>query len=173
MYILDSLLCRFRGIYRRPFCSRAVPMGILNMCWSRTVYQLFPWFLCGTLFVLLETNHGLFARNHGGLYFNHMFMYICLFLTFTLSKSQSVADRREFLKPETMYTVMAWRFPFRFFFSAFFRAIPRVLSPQSACNSFVLVIIHLAFLLCSFRTYIWLQNCFVSFASGCCGAFSS
>ena len=42
--------------------------------------------------------------------------YSCFFKASTLLKNQSVMYEREFLKPESMYAIMTWGFPIRYFF---------------------------------------------------------
>ena len=107
--------------------------------------------------------------NQVGLSFSHSFRYICFFWASIHFKSQSIMDRSKFLKPESMYTVMAWDFPFWHFFSVALSKCSCICTSGPTLisyNSFSMLFIHLAFLLCSFHSsHILLKNCFASFAS--------
>ena len=75
----------------------------------------------------------------------------------------------ECLEPETMYSIMAWRFPVWYFISVVLSKSVCIsaFGPSSiSSNSLVIWFIHSVFSSCFFGCHILVQNRGVSFASG-------
>ena len=73
-----------------------------------------------------------------------------------------------------MHTIMPGVFQFRSFSSVALsesRCIFPLELSSSPCNSFFMSFIHSGFLLCSLRSNIFLQNCFISYAFSCLYVF--
>ena len=78
-------------------------------------------------------------------------------------------ERKWIFKPVSMYTIISWRSPIWYFFVTVplreSRFIFTDVPSSSPSNSFPMLRIHSAFLLCDLRCHILLQN-FVSLSSG-------
>ena len=92
-----------------------------------------------------------------------------LFLLSICSLREPVCHRWKSFKPVFTNAIIAWRFPIWYLFLSVtlseLRCIFALGSYSSSSNSFHMLLIHSEFLLCSIRSHILLQNCFVSLSS--------
>ena len=103
-------------------------------------------------------------------------------LVLLVSMSSFLEQEGKFLDLETLYSIMARRFPVWYLFSVVLSksmCISTFDPSSSPSNSLVILFIHSAFPLCSFGCHIFFQNCSVFclfvcfFASGCFRVISS